>query len=149
MSNEALRARHYPPEMWDNDGVFLEMIKEKTGSQSCVLDAGAGAGDAFPYELKDNVNEMVGIDLDPRVLDNPRLHKGVHGNLDMMPFQDETFDIVFCRYVLEHLGQPNAFAAEIARVLKPGGRFIFLTPSKWHYVAMGARLTPDWFHDFL
>ena len=34
------------------------------------------------------------------------------------------------------------------RLLRPGGTFIFLPPTKWHYVALGARLTPHRFHNW-
>ena len=111
-----------------------------------VLDAGAGAGDAFPYDIKDSVRELVGVDLDPRVESNPRLHRGIVSDLMRIPCEDESFDLVFSRYVLEHVADPQAFLAEMRRILKPGGTFLFLTPNKWHYVSIAARLTPHAFH---
>lgn len=143
-----LRERYYPLDMHNNDSLFLKMIEDRLGPESHVLDAGAGAGDAFPYEIKGKVTEMVGIDLDPRVTLNPRLDRGIEGDLTNLPFPDSTFDLVFSRYVLEHVTEPTSFAQEISRVLKPGGQFLFLTPSKWHYVALIARLTPNSFHDW-
>lgn len=140
--------RYYKPDQRENDTVFLRMVEKSVSDVHSVLDAGAGAGDAFPYSFRGKVKEMVGIDLDPRVVDNPRLDRGVEGDLNSMPFPDACFDVVFSRYVLEHVAEPEKFANEIARVLKPGGLFFFLTPSKWHYVAVLARLTPDWFHDW-
>jgi SAM-dependent methyltransferase len=41
---------------------------------------------------------------------------------------DETIDVVFCLEVLEHVGRPDAAAAAIRRVLKPGGLLIGSTP---------------------
>lgn len=38
-----------------------------------------------------------------------------------LPFRTETFDEVLCLNVLEHVGNPFALLAEIARILKPGG----------------------------
>jgi SAM-dependent methyltransferase len=49
-----------------------------------------------------------------------------------LPFHAAEFDVVLAVWVLEHLPQPRTAFSEIARVLKPGGRFIFLTPNAWH-----------------
>jgi SAM-dependent methyltransferase len=49
---------------------------------------------------------------------------------------------VLCRYVLEHVEDPAQFFANVRRVLKPGGRFLFLTPNLWHPLAVLSRLLP-------
>jgi len=146
---EHLRQRFYPPDRWDNDGVFLNRIEACVRPGSAVLDLGAGGGVKFRYDLKSKVapdGQVVGADFDPRVCDNPLLHRGVVLNGERLPFEDNTFDVVFCRYVLEHVADPAMFLAEVLRVLKPGGSFLFLTPNKWHYVALASRCTPHAFH---
>lgn len=45
-----------------------------------------------------------------------------------MPIEDESFDIVFCKSFVEHLTDPLVFAMDCHRILKPGGRAMFLTP---------------------
>lgn len=45
------------------------------------------------------------------------------GNSNAMPFDDETFDIVFCNMVIYFWDHPERHLAEINRVLKPGGKF--------------------------
>ena len=45
-----------------------------------------------------------------------------------LPFDDDVFDAVFCFAVLEHVRDPFACAAEIIRVLKPGGLFYGQVP---------------------
>lgn len=45
-----------------------------------------------------------------------------------IPFQDATFDVVFCTEVMEHVPEPGDFLAEIHRVLRPGGRLVMTTP---------------------
>jgi SAM-dependent methyltransferase len=139
-------ARFYGPDQLDNDTVFLNTILTAITPQARVLDAGAGAGDAFPYDLKDRVEEIVGVDLDPRVEVNPRLHRGIMTDIGHIPCEDGYFDLVFSRYVLEHVSDPEAFLSEIHRILRPGGLFLFLTPNKWHYVSLGSRFTPHSFH---
>jgi SAM-dependent methyltransferase len=54
----------------------------------------------------------------------------------VLPFADDTFDLICCSWVLEHLSEPQRAFDDIARVLRPGGRFIFLTPNVRHPLLM-------------
>ena len=49
-------------------------------------------------------------------------------DLQNIPFSDETFDIVICNHMLEHVDDPVAALRELRRVLKPGARLICQTP---------------------
>lgn len=49
-------------------------------------------------------------------------------NLEMMTFEDEEFDLFITQDVFEHINCPQKAFAEIARVLKPGGKHIFTVP---------------------
>src|SRR5205823_1401841 len=58
-----------------------------------------------------------------------------------LPFSDESFDIVYSAYALEHTEQPETVLLESMRVLKPGGVLHFelpnfLTPFEGHYLAI-------------
>jgi SAM-dependent methyltransferase len=46
-----------------------------------------------------------------------------------MPFAADSFDLVVCVWVLEHLRSPETVLREVRRVLRPGGHFVFLTPN--------------------
>lgn len=144
---ERLLDRLYP-EPRDRDPVipFLELVDRYVQPDSKVLDIGAGAGERNLHDLKGRCAEIVGVDVDPRVEHNPLLDRGVVGDGERLPFDDATFDVVFSIYVLEHVADPASFSSEIARVLKPGGVVLGLTPNKWHYVAAIASLTPTRFH---
>ena len=50
---------------------------------------------------------------------------------DVFPYDDESFDVVYHKSVLEHMYDPGNLMRETIRVLKPGGKLIILTPD-WH-----------------
>jgi SAM-dependent methyltransferase len=54
------------------------------------------------------------------------------GLADRLPYRDGIFDLVCCSWVLEHLARPARAFAEVARVLRPGGHFVLLTPNARH-----------------
>jgi SAM-dependent methyltransferase len=74
---------------------------------------------------------------------------------EQLPFPDQSFDLVICSWVLEHMARPEIALAEIARVLqspdpamgRAGGHFVFLTPNAWHPLTWINRLVGrvgDW-----
>ena len=133
---------------WD-DRIFRERILALLTSKSVVLDLGAGAGIVDHMNFRGHAGKVCGVDLDPRVVDNPMLDEGRVADAGLIPYEDQRFDLVFSDNVLEHLGAPLEVFNEVARVLKPGGVFLFKTPNKWHYMPTIARLTPHGFHQFV
>ena len=129
-SSQKLLEKWYPPDQYDSDSLLLRLIEQSVGPESRVLDAGAGAGEKFAYNLKGRVAEMAGADLDARVQENPQLDRGILADLTKIPVPDNCFDVVFCRYVLEHVAAPEKFLAEMFRVLKPGGAVHFRDPKQ-------------------
>ena len=55
-------------------------------------------------------------------------HVDVKANILALPFTDNTFDVVFCNHVLEHIKDDKKAMQELYRVLKPGGFGIFQVP---------------------
>jgi SAM-dependent methyltransferase len=135
-------------QVWDTKVRFLDLVREHVGASSSVLDLGAGSGWNQKYDprLKGRCRQVVGLDVDPKLKDNPRLDRVVLGDITAIPLADEAFDVVFSMMVLEHLPEPRRCAAEVYRILKPGGRFLVITPNIYHYVSLAGRLTPHWFH---
>jgi SAM-dependent methyltransferase len=142
--------RYWYPQLgrnWD-DTLFREVLLGYITDSSVVLDVGAGAGIIPQMNFKGKAARVCGVDLDPRVVDNPFLDEGIVGKGEKLPYADETFDVVFSDNVFEHLPDPAAVFAEVKRVLKKGGYFISKTPNRFHYVPVLAQLTPLWFHKF-
>ena len=115
-----------------------------------LLDYGAGRGGEPLHGFRELVGRAAGVDVDDAILGNPHLHEAkVIAPAAPIPYRDETFDVVISANVLEHVDDPDLVFAEIHRVLRPGGRFLFKTPNKHHYVPTIARLTPHRFHTWV
>lgn len=56
---------------------------------------------------------------------NLNIHRGT---VESAGYPDNSFDVVHCSHLIEHLTAPGVFMNEVARILKPGGLFIVVTP---------------------
>ena len=87
-------------------GEFLEEFR-KLGLQCHGIDLSNHAGSMCPLiEIRKNVN-----------LEN-----------DVWPYEDDTFDVIYTKSLMEHLRGPDKFLKEARRVLKPGGKILSLIP---------------------
>lgn len=132
---------------WD-DLALRHKILSNLNPQFRVLDYGAGSGFVKEMNFKDLGAKISGIDMDPSVLTNPFLDEAFITNGSVLPFEDNSFDLVISDNVLEHLENPGKVFAEISRVLKSNGKLLIKTPNKWHYMSLIASYTPHWFHVF-
>jgi SAM-dependent methyltransferase len=110
-----------------------------------ILEIGAGPSNPTTRFLS-TLGEVHGLDPDPLVRDNDALTTAAILEDRRFPFPDACFDACVSNYVLEHVADPAAHLREVARVLRPGGSYVFRTPNRFHYVALVARATPHWFH---
>jgi SAM-dependent methyltransferase len=146
----SLQRRFYPDAVRrDPVATFVRRVGGILKPTHRVLDLGAGAGELSTYSFKGRARQVVGIDLDPRVTQNSLLDAGIRGDVYALPFQEASFDVVFSVYVLEHVDRPDQLASEVARVLRPGGMCLVLTPNLFHYVTLVSRLTPTTFHRWM
>jgi len=133
---------------WD-DKMFRERILPLTGADKMVLDLGAGAGIIKEMDFRRKCGSIFGIDLDPRVENNPYLDEGKIANAENIPYPDSHFDLIFSNNVIEHIADPDKVFSEVCRCLKPGGHFMFKTPNVFHYMPLISRITPHSFHQFV
>ena len=129
---------------------FNQTVEQEVNQESRVLEIGAGSGIGLQTQmpLKDRVALYAGIDIDPRVMDNPMLDEAHLADAASLPYDDNSFDLVFHTMVAEHLDDPEASVRESLRVLKPGGQLMIHTVSFWSYASLVAHSTPHWFHTF-
>ncbi len=129
-----------------------------------VLDVGAGTGANLPYYTQ-NVERLVLAEpdqhmrakLEAKLVDFELNAEVVDAALEELPFADGSFDVVVSTLVLCSVPELGPALAEVKRVLRPGGRFVFLEhvasddPGRyrwqrrleplWRRVAEGCRLT--------
>ena len=88
-----------------------------------VLDLGSGTGAAFDQLLN---YETTAIDPDKKMLELNTFENKVLGSAENLPFEDNSFDNVFCSFVWRNVSDTNKALEEVHRVLRPGGKFILL-----------------------
>jgi len=114
-----------------------------------VLDLGCGTGSSVDsFRARDPHVDWVGID----VPDSPeaRFRTRTDARFETfdgvsLPFGDESFELVYCKQVLEHVRHPERLLADVRRVLAPGGWFAGSTSqleayhslSLWNYTPVG------------
>jgi SAM-dependent methyltransferase len=111
------------------NGAFLDFLEIEPGDR--VLEVGSGLGilAAEVAALVPN-GEVVGLEYSTAQLASiaasaPNLSFR-QGDAHSLPFEENSFDAVYCRYVLEHLSDPPRALSEMRRVLRPGGRVFVL-----------------------
>ena len=120
----------------------LDKISLKPHSK--ILDVGCGEGRHIFGSLQEYKDVYcVGLDQDIPSLNkckegldffkelNTRSTVFMQGSVYKLPFEENSFDLVICSEVLEHLDDYHAAIDEIYRVLKPGGKFLPSVPSFW------------------
>jgi ubiquinone/menaquinone biosynthesis C-methylase UbiE len=121
------------------------MCAAALGRSSQILEIGAGPSNATTRFLS-TIGTVVGLDVSPEVLGNDAVAEARQYDGRTIPFPDASFDGCVSNYVLEHVEHPHVHFREVARVLRPGGSYLFRTPNIFHYVALVSRLLPHVAH---
>jgi len=110
----------------------VAFIIENVPENSKVLDVGCNGGTLGVPLIQQKNCHVNGIDIVQELVDKAK-KRGVFAEQgqaeDLSRFKDETFDVVICAEVLEHLYDPFKAVEEAHRVLKKGGLYITTVPA--------------------
>lgn len=110
-----------------------------------LLDAGCGRTVPVLRKYLGRVDRLIGVEL-VDFTDVPPGIETYNVNLGTLPLADASVDLIMSRSVFEHLTDPDAVYREFSRVLRPGGRVVFLTANMWDYGTLVARMVPNRLH---
>lgn len=145
----------WAPSTENEQRFYLRAMQQNFRPGMVWLDAGCGhslvpswlkGGSVVEEQFLKESKLLVGCDVDMPSLAKPSRIKRVGGNLEHLPFQDESFDFITCNMVVEHLGHPGRVFHEFYRVSKPEETVIILTPNLLHWINLVSWATPHWFH---
>lgn len=94
-----------------------------------VLDIGCGNGGISGHFVKQG-NEVFGVDVDDKRKGQDLGFSFRLVDSEVLPFDDQSFDLVLSHHVIEHVADQRLHLAEIKRVLKPSGSCYLATPNK-------------------
>ncbi len=126
-------------EGWDSvrrelfgDGFLLPTLLGLVDPVLVVADLGCGTGEAVAM-LAPHIKHVIGVDREQKMLDIAAQRTAAATNIDFrcggltdLPMEDASVDATLCMLVLHHIADTDGVLAQIARVLRPGGRAVVL-----------------------
>lgn len=125
--------------------IFEKRIDAVLPKNAVLLDAGCGRTVPVLRRYVGKASRLIGVEL-VSFTDVPPGIETFNADLAKLPLDSQSVDLIISRSVFEHLTNPEAVYIEFARVLRPGGRLVFLTANMWDYGTLIARLIPNRFH---
>jgi SAM-dependent methyltransferase len=137
------------PDWEDSVSIYRNYIDKNTDISTRILDFGCGHVD-FMKSVYSRTVYVYGIEPNIHTLHkNITIKNKVVGVAEYIPFPDDFFDFAVSAWVVEHIENTTKVFSDINRVLKPGGKLVFLTPNSWNYITWINRSVPNSMHEFL
>jgi SAM-dependent methyltransferase len=106
--------------------IALGLVSPGQGKRA--LDVGAREGHQTRW-LRERGYDVTSLDIEPQ------FPECLAANVDEgLPFEEESFDLVWCAEVIEHLKDPEHALREFRRVTKPGGDIVLTTPNSYAWL---------------
>jgi SAM-dependent methyltransferase len=103
-----------------------------------LLEVGGGWGELAEWLTRETGAEVIAIDLSERMVSLAR-ERGVDarlGDVQELEFADGEFDCAVAAWMLYHVPDLDGAIAELARVVRPGGRLVAVTNSRYHLIEL-------------
>lgn len=117
----------------DPHELTFQAIAEATPAR--VLEVGPGPGELSQRIHDEFGADVVAVDISPRMVELTRARgiEAIVGDVQELPFPDESFDCAVAAWMLYHVPDVGRGIAELARVLRPGGRLVAVTNGADHW----------------
>jgi SAM-dependent methyltransferase len=113
-------------------GLLVPWVASFLRQDDRLLDIAGGSGTYASEIVRAAPVSIVGVDLSESMIrqrgEDPRLLENVVGDMEALPFEDESFDAAMVVAALHHVPDPLPALREAHRVLRPGGRIFVFEP---------------------
>jgi SAM-dependent methyltransferase len=111
-----------------------------------IYEAGGGSTSFLPLNVLDRARVTV-VDIDAnQIRNNGYAQKTILGDIQSYRFKPETFDLVICYNVIEHLADVEAALLGFCESLKQGGLILIGAPNPKSLSGVVTKYSPHWFH---
>lgn len=152
MSGIPERTLRYRERFFDEDDHPYRHLERAIESflrpEDVLLEVGCGRKAEVISRFRGKARRLVGLDpvafeLDEEVREAVELQ---NGDMAHTHLESGSVDLAISRALMEHVEKPRPALAEMHRVLRPGGRYVFLAPNLGDYGSIAAWLTPNRYH---
>ncbi|WP_025763229.1 methyltransferase domain-containing protein [Dyadobacter tibetensis] len=128
--NPQLISIFFHPYYFIRRGLYLNIQKFAPRLKGKLMDFGCGQK---PYQnLFSNASSYIGVDMEFTGHDHSTSKVDIFYDGKHIPFEENTFDSIFCSEVLEHVFNIDEILAELNRVLKEDGQLLLTVPFAWN-----------------
>jgi SAM-dependent methyltransferase len=114
--------------------------------QLSIYEAGGGSTSFLPLDVLQRAHVTV-VDIDPdQIRNNDYAQTTILGDIQSWRFRPESFDLVICYNVIEHLSDVEAALTGFCESLKPGGLILIGAPNPRSLSGIVTKHSPHWFH---
>jgi len=116
------------------------------GKSARIYEAGGGSVSCLPLSSLDHpIITVVDID-ETQLRNNSYANNRILGDIQTYSFPSNSFDLIACSNVIEHLDRPDQAITQFYRALAPGGLLFIAAPNPESLSGIVTRYTPHWFH---
>lgn len=127
-------------------GVHEVLRRELPQGRLAIYEAGGGSSSFLPTDVLGRSHvTVVDIDAD-QVRNNTYADEAILGDVQTYRFAPETYDVVICYNVIEHLPDVEAALLNFRHALKPGGMILIGAPNPRSLSGVVTKYSPHWFH---
>jgi len=127
--------------------IYERLVERYLEPHHTLVDGGCGRTAPVLRQFKGRAARLIGVDLTP--FDEATREPGIEyvaasvGDTGLAP---DSVDLLISRALMEHVEDPLAAYREAHRILRPGGRFVYLAPNLGDYGSLIAWAVPNRYH---